>query len=203
MLVDANQNYSLHYSKWHNEDANSRLEDIAMYKYILQLHRVFPRTTRDRVLEIGCGMGRLLLALKAEGYQNLKGIDLSEELISIAKKEDLDVISADAVDFLGTETESYDAIYLFDVLEHIALERQLGFLKQLYRKLSESGFLVLQVPNACSPISSYFRYIDWTHVCSFTETSLEYILRNAGFTEINVREATEPSFELVQMRENF
>lgn len=201
--VDEKSDYSLHYSRWHNDDGASRQEDIAMYKYILQLHRVFPRTVNDNVLEIGCGMGRLLLALRTEGYQNLKGVDLSAELVSIARREGLDVTSADAVEFLGTTAETYDVIYLFDVLEHIPMSGQLTFLRQLYAKLSPAGFLVLQVPNACSPIASYFRYIDWTHVCSFTEASLEYILRNAGFREINVREATEPSFELVLMRESF
>jgi hypothetical protein len=48
--------------------------------------------------------------------------------------------------------------------------------------LEPGGCLICQVPNASSGIASRWRYGDWTHHCSFSETSLDFVLYNAGFT---------------------
>jgi len=40
----------------------------------------------SRILDFGCGQGRILQQLKNEGFQNLSGVDMSENMIEIAGK---------------------------------------------------------------------------------------------------------------------
>lgn len=196
-------NYIMHYNNWHSDSDESKNNDIKTNKYIIEIHKIMPRNKNDRVLDLGCGMGRFLLALREMGYTNLTGVEINNDLAGICRKDGLNVICSDVLDFLMKETEPYDVIYLSDVLEHIENDKQIELLAAIYRNLSESGFLYISVPNACSPIGLYFRYIDWTHLSSFTETSLSYVLRNAGFDDINIREMNPPTDQLFQLREPF
>ena len=42
------------------------------------------------------------------------------------------------------------------------------------------------VPNANSALASRWRYVCWTHCTSFTEHSLDFLLYNSGFREIEI-----------------
>lgn len=91
------------------------------------------------------------------------------------------------MDFLCNNSDTYDAIYAFDVLEHIEKEKQINLLNMIYERLSDNGFIVIQVPNALAPTSSFFRYVDFTHVISYTTETISFLLHNAGFHFFQVR----------------
>jgi 2-polyprenyl-3-methyl-5-hydroxy-6-metoxy-1,4-benzoquinol methylase len=185
--------YSYHYSNWHSDTDESRNADILWAKQLFDCHAIYPRGKGARVLEIGCGMGRVLLMLREQGYENLTGVDIDESQAGTAKKEGLRVYQTDANDFLRDGSEKFDAVYCFDVLEHIEKEDQLPLLKLINSRLADGGFVVIRVPNALSPTSMYFRYIDFTHCISYTTYSLSFLLRNAGLHYITVRaERQEP-----------
>lgn len=184
--------YFIHYKKWHNHnDENHRLEFAA---YITKmLHPVLPEDKQAHILEIGCSNGLGLLGLRSLGYTSLKGVDSSPEMISIAKTFSLDVVLADAMDYLRNfEKNHYSLIYMVDTLEHICTDNIPGLLWLVFEALAPNGRLFLQVPNADSPIGMHFRYIDWTHCCSFTTYSIFHLLENAGFREINISESFGP-----------
>jgi len=63
----------------------------------------------------------------------------------------------------------------------------LDLLRSIHQSLKPGGRLILTVPNANSSLSARWRYIDWTHETSFTEHSLDFILSNAGFGQIDIR----------------
>lgn len=77
-----------------------------------------------RVLDVGCGGGLLSEAMAAEGAQ-VTGIDLSEQLIDIARlhllesglKADYRVISAEAM--AGEQPAGFDAVTCMEMLEHV------------------------------------------------------------------------------------
>ena len=47
-------------------------------------HKLFNHT--DRLLDLGCGAGRIALALCAEGYKDIIGIDYSKAMIAEARR---------------------------------------------------------------------------------------------------------------------
>jgi SAM-dependent methyltransferase len=67
---------------------------------------------KGRVLDIGCGMGRVAIALQSQGYE-VTGIDISSIAIDLCKErgvKDARVMSAAALDF---KDNSFDTAILF------------------------------------------------------------------------------------------
>jgi SAM-dependent methyltransferase len=75
---------------------------------------------QSAILEIGCSGGPLLRQLRAVGYTNLTGIDISPEAIALCRDHNLghvSVMDAQQPDF---PPASFDVITASDVLEHLA-----------------------------------------------------------------------------------
>lgn len=194
--------YSRHYNKWHSDTA----EHYAEMKYYYQklFGELLPSDTQSAILEIGCGQGFALMTLQELGYPYLEGIDVDEQQVYSCLQKQLNVTKVeDTLDFLAERSEKYHLILLCDVLEHIPLENQLTFTKGIQNALKPGGQLIGTVPNANSILASRWRYIDWTHYVSFTEHSLDFLLFNAGFTEIKIQEIEffdPPSYRLLFSR---
>jgi len=160
--------------------------------------------TKDKkILDIGCGVGFLLMALESENYKNLYGVEVDKKQFQEAKKnlKFSKLFNQDAFIFLKSCKEKFDIIFLYDVLEHIKKEKIINFLKLLYKNLRQEGYLIIKTPNADSPIfSSRLRYIDFTHKLILNEESVKMILREAGFKDIicsKTSPATNPLFNTV------
>lgn len=98
----------------------------------------------DKVLDIGCGNGRLLQIFKNKKI-DYTGIDSSEKLIVIAKEKHSSVkfLTADALN-LPFEDNSFDKVFSIAVLHHIpSKELRLKFLEEAKRVLKPNGLLVL------------------------------------------------------------
>ncbi len=107
------------------------------------------------VLDVGCGNGVISRSLGQLGY-NVLGIDVSDKAIEKANRLNtypnvsFKVISAEQ---LVAEGNKYDAVICSEVLEHLNKPELL--LKTLYESMSDSGFLVVTVPNGNGPRESF------------------------------------------------
>jgi SAM-dependent methyltransferase len=193
--------YSRQYQHWHNgslEHAESQA--VGYYKY-LKFLSLFKDSS---ILDIGCGMGFFLLAARNLGFNNVQGIDSSSQQIAVAKKHGLPAELVDDVpNYLSQKKECFDAIFMFDVLEHIPVEDQIGALLSIRAALKTGGVLFVRVPNANSSFAARYRWVDWTHHCSFSEHSLDFILFNAGFRNITIKENHFGKFPLWFPRPSF
>ncbi|GAA0378637.1 class I SAM-dependent methyltransferase [Paenibacillus motobuensis] len=175
--------YFNHYSKWHNHKDPQYVE--YMKKKFSRIFEGYLPVSKDAaILEIGCSNGMALITLRDMGYNNILGIELDQELVSITRKLDLVVKNENAMEYVKLTDKKFDFIYMFDVLEHFDVSEIPNFLENLYRILNDNGVLLIITPNATSPAGSYFRYIDWTHETSFTPTSISYLVEEAGFKKI-------------------
>lgn len=97
------------------------------------------------ILEIGCGAGFSAQYLKGR-YKSYTGIDYSEELINVAKKnhssENIEFVTADLFDY--APNKKFDVIILIGVLHHIP--NILDAMKQCYKLLIPGGFIVANEP---------------------------------------------------------
>lgn len=76
--------------------------------------------TESSVLDIGCGDGEMLMDLsKRHAQLRAVGLDISPVAIERAKASGLDCRVADITKFLPFEGQSFDAVLLMDVLEHL------------------------------------------------------------------------------------
>ena len=147
-----------------------------------------PRDNMARCLDVGCGAGHLLAALRSAGYTAVSGVDVGPEAAKIAGSKGLNVTQADLRDFLRRSPETFDLICAFDVIEHFHKDELLDVLRLVRERLKPGGILILQTPNALSPWAGHYRYDDLTHELIFSPKSIRSTLRLTGFGNVQVRE---------------
>jgi len=174
----------------------------------------------DKILDIGCGNGRLLSLL---GNKNIHytGIDSSKKLIEIAKKnhsEEQKFIHANALD-LPFQDKTFDTVFSIAVLHHVPSQkfREL-FVAEASRVLKPKGILVLTVWNIyqwkfmkahlLNAIKKILGHSDLDfgdiilsfgqkkrrrYIHGFTKKSLFQILEKNGFTVYSIKEIKRQS----------
>lgn len=117
--------------------------------------------TSSKILDVGCGNGRLLESLKIKNVQ-YTGIDTSSKLISLAKTNFADYklarfLVGDALS-LPFENDTFDYVVSIAVLHHIPshkLRRQV--VSEMDRVLKKGGEMTISVWNLWQ--QKYLRYI--------------------------------------------
>jgi len=183
--------YTYHYRKWGRDTPEQRAAITKMYADVYGEH--FAANKNALVLDVGCGSGSLLDALRTFGYQNSSGIDVDPGQVDACRKKGLNVtLVEDSRAYLESHPECFDQIFTFDVIEHIPHDQQLDFVAALVTALRPGGTFMCTVPNANSFVGMRYRYIDWTHHESFTEHSLDFLLYSGGFRDIRILPAEKP-----------
>jgi cyclopropane fatty-acyl-phospholipid synthase-like methyltransferase len=174
------------YYNSHYKHVNKNFNLVKYKKTIFKEHSSILSQDK-KILDIGCGLGFLLMALELENYKNLYGVEIDKKQFQNSKKnlKFSKLFNQDAFIFLKNCRERFDIIFLYDFLEHIKKEKIINFLKFVYKNLKKEGYLIIKTPNADSPLlSSRMRYNDFTHETAFNENSIKMILRETGFKDI-------------------
>lgn len=157
--------------------------------YDTYLRGWLPEKKEVAILDVACGGGKLLYFFKSRGYTNLSGVDISPEQIALSRQVIEHVVEADAIEFLESHENKYDLITGLDIVEHFKKDEVLQFLYACHNALKHGGRLILQTPNAESPLGMKIRYGDFTHEVAFNTNSLKGLLLCVDFSEIESREA--------------
>jgi 2-polyprenyl-3-methyl-5-hydroxy-6-metoxy-1,4-benzoquinol methylase len=148
---------------------------------------LLPADRSARIADIGCGSGSFLYFLNAQGYTNACGVDRSPEQIELAQRYGIEgAVEGDAMSFLAANPAAFDCVATFDVLEHLERSETLAFLRAMFAALRPGGQLILRTANGAGPLAGRIRYADFTHLQSFTLSSISQVLRLAGFERIRV-----------------
>jgi SAM-dependent methyltransferase len=145
-----------------------RYPDIWDLKILRKRFPLMVKTIRDgeKVLDIGASNRNLEGRLKRH-HPNLiyKSMDIDREQFH---------------DFYSLEEiqESFDVVFLFEVIEHVDLEEGVQLLKRVYSLLKDGGRLILTTPNVFSP-SRFWR--DATHKVAYCYDELGGLLLAQGF----------------------
>lgn len=136
------------------------------------------------ILDLGCGNGLMLQFLKTEGFQNLYGIDISEQQVAIARRRGLVTDSIDAFSFFLNNKDKFDIVFAMDIIEHLQKEELFEFFKGIFELLNDDGVLLIHTPNGDGIFPNHIIYGDLTHLTVFNPNSIGQILRLIGFTDI-------------------
>lgn len=151
-------------------------------QYIQRYSTLLPADKTAPILDIGCGSGTFLDALRSIGYSNLEGIDISPTQVQAARARGLHAVSVgSATDYLRDRRERYAVIGAFSVLEHLTRAELFATLDAVHQALAPGGVLVAMVPNAKGLFGAHVRFADITHELSFTPTSVRQICAVTGF----------------------
>ena len=143
--------------------------------------RLLPPDNAAPILDIGCGTGGFLQALRSMGYSSAEGVDLSASQVDAATARGVTGITlAAAIDYLWQRRGRYAAITAFSVLEHQTRPELFELLDAIRDGLAEGGHLIAVVPNAKGLFGAHVRFADITHELSFSPLSVSQICAVTG-----------------------
>ncbi|MBS7648709.1 class I SAM-dependent methyltransferase [Candidatus Bathyarchaeota archaeon] len=148
------------------------------------------KTSKPRILDIGCAFGYLLGFFDRLGFETF-GIDVSSYAIQRCKETTrAKTFICDVQTGTPFGESFFDLITLFDIIEHLG--RPLDALSEIYRILKPDGLIILSTPNANSIgrfllNKKWAGYIDQTHLILYTSYTISLLLERAGFKTIEIK----------------
>jgi len=140
------------------------------------------------VVDLGCGRGEFLELLRDAGIDSL-GIDGNPEMVGRCRERGLAAEVSDVIDFVaGREPASFGGIFAAQLVEHLPPRLLGAFLESCHRALRPGGRLVLETVNPRSVIAlveTFYR--DLSHEKPLHPETLDFVLRAAGFREVELR----------------
>lgn len=106
----------------------------------------------SKILELGCGIGVLtyLLSKKVGVNGLIEAVDLSDKSVEYAsskiRKGNVSFTAHDVVDY-QPNGENFDFITLFDVIEHIPIERHNALFANLAKIATDKTLILINIPN--------------------------------------------------------
>lgn len=158
----------------------SSFKDFSLPAY---LRRSLGNPSGQKVLDFGCGLGQLALSLRKAGYQ-AEGLDVSPYAIAHCREMGLVCHQGDGENFYDDHRQAYDFVIMSHVVEHFPKEEIIPMLAKLRGVIKPGGAVIVMVPNAQSHTGAYWAYEDFTHHTLFTAGSLFYVLKAAGFSQV-------------------
>jgi O-antigen chain-terminating methyltransferase len=151
------------------------------------------------VLDLGCGRGELLALLRDAGIE-ASGVDADGDMAVFARGEGLAVEQADALAHLGARGDgSLGALTALQLVEHLPPAALVRLLDLAAAKLRPGGVLLLETINPASPRALVNYFADLTHAQPLVPATLELLVREAGFSEVEVRYVNEPGARLADV----
>ena len=195
---DLKRSRSLHYGYWDSSTKNFHEALININKILAEKAGI---KQGEKVLDAGCGIGGSSLWLAKNIGCNVTGISLSAKQVQtandLAKIENVQSIAFfEQQDFTGTtyEAESFDIIWAIESVCHANDKNK--FINEAYRLLKKGGRLILAdffrkenlAGNDAALIKQWangWAIDDFATIEKFTQ-----LLTNAGFTNLNIEDAT-------------
>lgn len=141
-----------------------------------------PQDTKLALLDVGCGAGYFLEKLDGRIFSK-NGLEVNEEGVAACRKKDIHVVKG-GIASAGFERDSFDAVTLWHVLEH--LENPARCLQDVGKILKTGGVLALCTPNTESLAARHGRDL-WfhldapRHLALFNRRNLSELLEREGF----------------------
>jgi 2-polyprenyl-3-methyl-5-hydroxy-6-metoxy-1,4-benzoquinol methylase len=159
----------------------------------------------NSVLDFGCGTGHFLDYCRKKGLESY-GVEPSDSARDIALKEGLKVVS-DIREFESkVSRETFDAISLWHVLEHIPnLNETIDFLKS---KMNKDSNLFIAVPNHTSLDAKYYKeywaaYDVPRHLYHFSPETIQKLMSNHGLEMIGVKPMWFDAYYVAMLSEKY
>ena len=142
-------------------------------------------TPEARILEIGCAAGSFLYCAKDKVAECI-GVELHKAFASFVRHK-LGIPTFDLpLEECDFPPESFDAIFLFHVLEH--LRDPVNYLQLLHYLLKAGGYAFIELPNIDDALLTLYNltsyqafYYQPPHSYYFSRHTLSQLLKKAGF----------------------
>jgi len=131
------------FAKYYDAYVSDFNDDLALY-------RSFCENT-DKVLEVGCGTGRVIKYLIEKGLSDITGIDLSDKMLALARKK-MDkylidnTLTLEKHDFSKESLKrSYDKVFITYYTFNYILDKPGKFLKNIYLSMDNNSLIAIDL----------------------------------------------------------
>lgn len=186
---------NIHYHNYKGSDVSSAVREgnnwVKIQRHKLRFRFIAKYVPHGKLFDLGAGWGHFMLAGKELGY-DVKGVEISEEPYRYCVNDlKLPVIHEDF--FSMDESEKFDLVTMWDVLEHI--DRADEFLRKCAAINRPGGYLFLQVPQIDSFIArrqgANWKMMGLDHVNYFSKSTIRRILEGNGYEMIEIKSSFE------------
>jgi SAM-dependent methyltransferase len=182
----------------YDSDAET-LRKVPRYRRFQQGLEVVEREVGvGRLLDVGCGAGTFMAIAAARGW-DVYGVEMNDALVAEAEKAVGEGrVVCGAFEALDPEDAKYDAITLWDVIEHVL--DPVSFIERAQRMLRPGGIIVICTPDEESVLANTGKRIlgvsggRWNHPALalhpryhtffFSGTSLENLFKARGMNVV-------------------
>ena len=174
--------------------------EVADYAFVSNEHMIrqtidrLRLTSGERILEVGFGNGNHLSYLFAQGNLQYTGVELSNELISLAEERHTSLIEQEKVAFLKAEGERIPKFpsetfeVFFSVNTYYFIQDLKGYLVQLYPLLTQGGrFALGYIDKDFGERMPFTKEVFTFH----TNEALGQMILGAGFSSLEIASFTE------------
>src|SRR3989344_6325353 len=147
LAKEARKNYNLIAKSYHEARTNPKTNGWFYNEYLEMptTLKLLGNVKGKKVLDMGCGTGLYARILKKKGA-NIKGIDISEEMIKIAREESPDIeFKIGNINKLPYKDEEFDIVLAALVMEYFSSWSMV--LKEVRRVLKDNGLFVFSTGN--------------------------------------------------------
>ncbi len=146
-------------------------------------------TRRDALLEIGCGNGFFLQQARRQGWKEVRGVEPSADAVARAPAELDGAIVQDVMRSGLFAPESFDAVCLFQVLDHIA--KPLELLEECLAVLRPGGHILAFNHNVSAwsarILGERSPIVDVEHTYLYSPATMRALFTKAGFVDPQVK----------------
>ena len=156
---------------------------------------IIPFRGEGRILDVGCGPGKMLRVLRERGWDGY-GVDFSSVAVEHARNNHgLNVQLGDLFE-AAYKDNFFDVVLFNHSLEH--MYNPVGVLKEAHRILKPGGVLLIYIPNAGSFEAHVFGkwWVHWDvprHLFHFNKTTMSRLIINAGFRLVDIKDGLSTS----------
>lgn len=183
-----------------DDEVHFNLEYKVMSLYFIDIFNRMGTSPADiNIIEIGCGSGGILLALKEWGANSVRGYDIDSHRVNYGKNCISEIEVGDALALDPEVYKKYNFILLSNVLEH--LSSPVDFLNALASQIEPNNIkIIIDVPNleysyAYSNIS-FQKFMHIGHLWYFNSINIQRLLNHCGI-EIDYIFPREGAFTIV------
>jgi 2-polyprenyl-3-methyl-5-hydroxy-6-metoxy-1,4-benzoquinol methylase len=148
----------------------------------------FVDSHQGTVLDVGCGKGSFLRALKMQrGGWRYVGVEPSREEADLARRDGGIEIHQGMFGETALPAGTFDLVTIMHVLEHVPDPR--ATIAEIHRVLAPDGLLFVEVPNP-TDLNMFYDWLLVEHLYHFPPNTLAWFLMRAGFEIVAVVPST-------------
>ncbi len=177
--------------------------------HIIQIINLLKNNKHYNVLDHGCGNGKTIIYLLANGYLNVKGVDISFNGLKYNKFFIKILTLSQPIFFnyngdkLPFEDTYFDFIFSQQVLEHVDEENINNYFTEENRVLKRGGMVYHQIPHLLVPYESHVKiwFVHWfpdylrNFIFKFYKIDTQYFSKNIFLRK--------PNFFITKFNSNF